>query len=167
MSTSAVLELDLVGHDATVGLGRRLGAAFPGGGAPLLLSGELGAGKTTLVKGLAEALGVAEAREVTSPTFLRVVRFEGREVRYRAYDAAAAVAKIDFGNDDVPLCRKSCRTVGHEGGSSARFDVREDPHAEGDEETQTVVAQEDEDGACSGTRTPNLRIKSPLLYQLS
>ena len=24
-----------------------------------------------------------------------------------------------------------------------------------------------EDGACSGTRTPNLRIKSPLLYQLS
>ena len=83
------------------------------------------------------------------------------------HDAAATVAKIDFGNDDVPLCRKSCRTVGHEGGSSARFDVREDPHAEGNGATQTFVAQEDEDGACSGTRTPNLRIKSPLLYQLS
>lgn len=77
MTTSAALELDLDGHDATVALGRLLGETFPGGGAPLLLSGELGAGKTTLVKGLAEGLGVAESDDVTSPTFLRVVRFDG------------------------------------------------------------------------------------------
>ncbi len=35
----------------------------------LLLRGDLGTGKTTLVKGIAEALDAAEADEVTSPTF--------------------------------------------------------------------------------------------------
>ena len=37
------------------------------GGAVVLLYGELGAGKTTLVKGIARALGVKE--DITSPTF--------------------------------------------------------------------------------------------------
>jgi tRNA threonylcarbamoyladenosine biosynthesis protein TsaE len=35
----------------------------------LILKGDLGAGKTTLVKGIAEALDAAEPDEVTSPTF--------------------------------------------------------------------------------------------------
>lgn len=43
----------------------------------MALSGHLGAGKTTFVKGLAEGLGVATARDVVSPTFLRAVRFDG------------------------------------------------------------------------------------------
>jgi len=38
----------------------------------LILRGDLGAGKTTLVKGIAAALGVAEAEDVTSPTFTLV-----------------------------------------------------------------------------------------------
>jgi tRNA threonylcarbamoyl adenosine modification protein YjeE len=58
-------------------LGRRIGIAARTRGGVLALSGHLGAGKTTLVKGLAEGLGVAESRDVVSPTFLRVVRFEG------------------------------------------------------------------------------------------
>ena len=43
----------------------------------LLLRGDLGTGKTTLVKGIAEALDAAEADEVTSPTFTLVHEYDG------------------------------------------------------------------------------------------
>ncbi len=56
---------------ATDALGRRLAAQLiatgSGGGALLLLRGELGTGKTSLVQGLAAALGIAEP--ISSPTF--------------------------------------------------------------------------------------------------
>ena len=47
----------------------------------VVLRGELGAGKTTLVKGMAVALGAANAEEVTSPTFTLVHEYQGRKVR--------------------------------------------------------------------------------------
>ena len=43
----------------------------------LLLKGDLGTGKTTLVKGIAEALNAAEPDEVTSPTFTLLHEYEG------------------------------------------------------------------------------------------
>lgn len=43
----------------------------------LVLRGELGAGKTTLVKGIAEGLDAASAEEVTSPTFTLIHEYEG------------------------------------------------------------------------------------------
>jgi len=43
----------------------------------LLLRGDLGTGKTTLVKGIAEALDAAEADEVTSPTFTLLHEYNG------------------------------------------------------------------------------------------
>ncbi len=43
----------------------------------LLLRGDLGTGKTTLVKGIAEALDAAEADEVTSPTFTLIHEYDG------------------------------------------------------------------------------------------
>ena len=43
----------------------------------LLLRGDLGTGKTTLVKGIAQALDAAEPGEVTSPTFTLVHEFDG------------------------------------------------------------------------------------------
>lgn len=43
----------------------------------LLLRGELGTGKTTLVKGIAQALDAAEPDEVTSPTFTLLHEYEG------------------------------------------------------------------------------------------
>jgi tRNA threonylcarbamoyladenosine biosynthesis protein TsaE len=46
-----------------------------------VLRGDLGAGKTTLVKGIASALGAAEREEVTSPTFTLVHEYAGRKVR--------------------------------------------------------------------------------------
>lgn len=46
----------------------------------VLLRGDLGAGKTTLVKGIAAALGAAQADEVASPTFTLVHEYRGRNV---------------------------------------------------------------------------------------
>lgn len=43
----------------------------------VLLRGELGAGKTTLVKGIAEGLRAAAEEEVTSPTFTLVHEYRG------------------------------------------------------------------------------------------
>ncbi len=43
----------------------------------LILRGDLGAGKTTLVKGIACALGAADPDEVTSPTFTLIHEYAG------------------------------------------------------------------------------------------
>jgi tRNA threonylcarbamoyladenosine biosynthesis protein TsaE len=43
----------------------------------VLLRGPLGAGKTTLVKGIAEGFGAAPAEDVTSPTFTLVHEYRG------------------------------------------------------------------------------------------
>jgi tRNA threonylcarbamoyladenosine biosynthesis protein TsaE len=47
----------------------------------IVFRGELGAGKTTLVKGIAQALGAADPEDVTSPTFTLVHEYRGRTVR--------------------------------------------------------------------------------------
>jgi tRNA threonylcarbamoyladenosine biosynthesis protein TsaE len=52
----------------TIALGRRIAAALPRR-AVVLLIGDLGAGKTTLAKGIVSGLGAAPPEEVASPTF--------------------------------------------------------------------------------------------------
>lgn len=47
----------------------------------VVLRGEVGAGKTTLVKGIAAALGAAVEEDVTSPTFTLVHEYVGAKVR--------------------------------------------------------------------------------------
>ncbi len=47
----------------------------------ILLRGDLGAGKTTLVKGLAASLGAADLETVTSPTFTLLHEYKGHKVR--------------------------------------------------------------------------------------
>ena len=67
---------------------RALGAALAQHLQPgdvVLLSGELGAGKTVLVQGMAAALGVDEP--ATSPTFALVHEYRGRELRLLHADA--------------------------------------------------------------------------------
>ncbi len=55
-------------EQGTIAAGEEL-ARFLGPGSVVLLVGELGAGKTTLAKGIAKGLGAAEPEEVSSPTF--------------------------------------------------------------------------------------------------
>lgn len=71
--------------EETVLLGKRLGAALEAGDV-LGLTGPLGAGKTLLVKGMALGLGVKDAREVTSPTFVLMNIYRGR-LRLHHFDA--------------------------------------------------------------------------------
>jgi tRNA threonylcarbamoyladenosine biosynthesis protein TsaE len=78
-----VASREIVTHSSheTIQCGREIGAALK---LPvlILLSGDLGAGKTTLTKGIAAGLGAAELDEVTSPTFTLVHKYEGRALAY-------------------------------------------------------------------------------------
>jgi tRNA threonylcarbamoyladenosine biosynthesis protein TsaE len=69
---------DFTSHsaDETVELGRQL-APLLSHARLVLLRGDLGAGKTTLVKGIAEGFGAAEADDVTSPTFTLIHEYHG------------------------------------------------------------------------------------------
>ena len=62
-------------EDETAALGRELAASLSAGDV-LLLYGDLGAGKTAFVRGLAEGLGV-ERDEVSSPTFTLIQEYRG------------------------------------------------------------------------------------------
>lgn len=61
------MSLRLTDTDTTVAVGRRLASLLRAGDL-VVLTGGLGAGKTTLTRGLGEGLGVRGA--VTSPTFV-------------------------------------------------------------------------------------------------
>lgn len=76
-------------EEETIALGRELARRLP---RPclVLLSGNLGAGKTTLAKGLVEGLGAARQEEVSSPTFTLV------------HDYGAGVFHIDLYRIESP-----------------------------------------------------------------
>ena len=72
---------EFITHSAeeTTELGRRLAAEL----APprlVVLSGDLGAGKTTLIKGIAEGFQAAAQENVTSPTFTLIHEYRGAGV---------------------------------------------------------------------------------------
>ncbi|HEV2965232.1 MAG TPA: tRNA (adenosine(37)-N6)-threonylcarbamoyltransferase complex ATPase subunit type 1 TsaE [Candidatus Angelobacter sp.] len=65
--------------EETTQLGRELARELKPG-TIVLLRGELGAGKTTLVKGIAEAFQAAKASDVTSPTFTLIHEYRGPSI---------------------------------------------------------------------------------------
>jgi tRNA threonylcarbamoyladenosine biosynthesis protein TsaE len=65
--------------EETTDLGRRLAADLKPGSI-ILLRGDLGAGKTTMVKGIAEGFQAAKAEDVTSPTFTLIHEYRGPAV---------------------------------------------------------------------------------------
>jgi tRNA threonylcarbamoyladenosine biosynthesis protein TsaE len=72
---------EITTHSAeeTVAFGRTL-AGFLAPPKLVLLRGDLGAGKTTLVKGIAEGFQAASEEDVTSPTFTLVHEYRGPQV---------------------------------------------------------------------------------------
>ena len=74
----------------------------------VLLRGDLGAGKTTMVKGIAEAFNAAEQDDVTSPTFTLVHEYRGPErtlyhidlYRIETERELATLGLDDLSNDD-------------------------------------------------------------------
>ncbi len=62
-------------------IGRRIGLLLKSGDV-VALTGDLGAGKTTLVKGIAKGLEVFGEDEVVSPSFVLIHEYEGREKIY-------------------------------------------------------------------------------------
>jgi tRNA threonylcarbamoyladenosine biosynthesis protein TsaE len=59
-------------EEDTIALGRQMGPELAG---VVLLIGNLGAGKTTLTKGIVEGRGVTAAEEVSSPTFTLIHQY--------------------------------------------------------------------------------------------
>jgi len=83
----------------TFNLGVTVGQRLTGGEV-ILLNGVLGAGKTVLVKGLAQALGI-DQEEVTSPSFTLVNPHRGRLLLYhidlyRLDEGASAAHAVDL-----------------------------------------------------------------------
>jgi tRNA threonylcarbamoyladenosine biosynthesis protein TsaE len=77
MVVSKQLIVDVPDLAATAAFGSALGAAlFPG--AVVALIGPLGAGKTNLVRAVAEGLQIPDSRVVTSPTFVLIQEYEAR-----------------------------------------------------------------------------------------
>jgi tRNA threonylcarbamoyladenosine biosynthesis protein TsaE len=75
-TSEALREITTNSAEETIAFGRTLGELL----APpklVLLRGDLGAGKTTLVKGIAAAFEAAEEEDVTSPTFTLVHEYRG------------------------------------------------------------------------------------------
>lgn len=79
--------------DAMEALGRRLGARLSAGDA-ICLSGPLGAGKTTLTRGIAAGTGSSAA--VSSPTFVISRRYRGGRVDLIHCDAYRLAPDDDF-----------------------------------------------------------------------
>jgi tRNA threonylcarbamoyladenosine biosynthesis protein TsaE len=63
---NSVQQFETFSDEETLALGRKLAPQLSG---VVLLIGDLGAGKTTLAKGIVEGLGAASADEVSSPTY--------------------------------------------------------------------------------------------------
>ncbi len=74
----ATTEYTTCSPEETIELGRKLATELR---PPklVLLRGDLGAGKTTITKGIAEAFDAAEQDDVTSPTFTLIHEYRGPE----------------------------------------------------------------------------------------
>ena len=89
------------GEEETIELGRRIAATLPKR-AVVLLIGNLGAGKTTLAKGIINGLGAAEPEDVTSPTFTLIHEYgEGRAYHIDLYRLDRSEQVATLGLDEI------------------------------------------------------------------
>jgi len=106
---NAVREFQSHSADETISIGRSLRGLLHAG-QMIVLRGDLGAGKTTLVKGIAEGFRAALQQDVTSPTFTLVHEYRGPEV---------TLFHIDLYRIDT---ERELRTLGID-------DLRSEPHS--------------------------------------
>jgi tRNA threonylcarbamoyladenosine biosynthesis protein TsaE len=129
--------------EETTEVGRQLAAELKPGSI-VLLRGDLGAGKTTLVKGIAEGFNAAEAEAVTSPTFTLIHEYRGPDVTLyhidlyridtqRELDTLAlddlmepnSILLIEWGEKFKRFAKERDVEIGieHEGGDERRIEV--------------------------------------------
>lgn len=87
-------------EEETVALGERLAGDLPRAGVVLLI-GNLGAGKTTLAKGIAVGRGAGSAEEVTSPTFTLIHEYAPDFYHIDLYRLDEAREVATLGLDDL------------------------------------------------------------------
>ena len=88
-------------EDETIELGRRIARELPRR-AVVLLIGNLGAGKTTLAKGILHGLGVAEPEDVVSPTFTLIHEHGGgRAYHVDLYRLETAAQVATLGLEEI------------------------------------------------------------------
>ncbi len=71
-------EIMLKSAKETIGFGKKVGRLLKSGDV-VALQGDLGAGKTTWVRGAAKGLNISASSEVASPTFVVIHEYKGRE----------------------------------------------------------------------------------------
>lgn len=86
--------------DETIELGKKIGSMLQKGDV-LAMQGTLAAGKTTITKGIASALGVDDT--ITSPTFCLISEYEGKMPLYHmdVYRLEGTEDFINLGVDDM------------------------------------------------------------------
>jgi tRNA threonylcarbamoyladenosine biosynthesis protein TsaE len=87
-------------EEETIAIGETLASEFPAQAAVLLI-GQLGAGKTTLAKGIVKGLGAARPDDVSSPTFTLIHEYSPSVYHIDLYrlDTPAQVATL--GLDEI------------------------------------------------------------------
>lgn len=91
--------------DQTIALGKKIGVLLAGGEV-FCLVGDLGSGKTHLIKGIAAGAGAVDAEHVNSPTFVIVNEYSGPGSRLDIYHIDAyrleSIAEFEgLGFDDL------------------------------------------------------------------
>jgi len=101
MTGITIKRLTLSSLEMTLALGRHIGSnVLPGD--VITLSGDLGAGKTTLTQAIGQGLGVPEDCYITSPTFSLLHEYEGRLPLYHMdlYRLSGEEDFIDLGFEE-------------------------------------------------------------------
>jgi tRNA threonylcarbamoyladenosine biosynthesis protein TsaE len=87
-------------EEDTIALGERLAADLPPR-AVVLLIGNLGAGKTTIAKGIVKGLGAARPDEVSSPTFTLIHEYSPSVYHIDLYRLDSAAQLATLGLDEI------------------------------------------------------------------
>jgi tRNA threonylcarbamoyladenosine biosynthesis protein TsaE len=95
----SVRQFETTSEEDTIALGRELAAEFPKR-AVVLLIGNLGAGKTTLAKGIVAGLGASSIDDVSSPTYTLIHEY-GSVYHIDLYRLETAAEVATLGLDEI------------------------------------------------------------------